>query len=182
MYEAYKEYTDKLIKSLIKQAVVVTVAIVLVVLLPGRINGIFDWRMIFLFLLPLWNCLYTLVVFTQRRKMLCELKENNVETKRITVQKMARNDRLTYVGGKFDRGFTYGVLKYKIRDSENEVYHFEDIKGGNKILPKVKSCKAFEGREMEITCTKKTHYIIAVKFDADKDTSFLKREMEGYII
>lgn len=182
MYESYKECTDKVIKPLIKQAFIVTLAILLVFLLPKRLNGTFDGRMAFLFLLPLWNWLYTLVVFTQRSKLLCELKENNVETKTITVKKMARNDRLTYVGGKFDRGFTYGVLRYKIKDGENKVYHFEDIKGGNKILPKVHSCKAFEGRKMEITYTKETHYIIAMKFGADKDTNFFKREMEGYMI
>lgn len=184
MYESYKKETNALIKALMKQAVIVT-AVVFVAFVLCAIRDNFDWRLIlFLLLLPIWNWLYFLIVFTQRNRLLCELKENNVETKIITVKKMGRHDRLTYVSDKrgITRGFEYGVLRYKIKDSENEVYHFEDIMGGNRILPKVKSCKAFEGRVMEITCTTKTHYIINVKFSADKDTNFLKREMERYFV
>lgn len=184
MYESYKRETDSLIKSLIKQALIVT-AVVFIVLILLVIRDKFDWRiMLFLLLLSLWNWSYCLIVFTQRNRLLCELKENNVETKIITIKKFERHDRFTYVSDK--RGITreikYGVLRYKIKDSENEVYHFEDIMGGNRILPKVNSCNAFIGKEMEITYTKKTHYIINVKFSADKNTNFLKSEMERYFV
>lgn len=87
MYESYKKYTDKLIKSLVMQSFIIMIVILIVFAIPNRLNGIFDWRMSFLFALPLWSWLYSLVIFTQRSKLLCELKENNVETKTITVRK-----------------------------------------------------------------------------------------------
>lgn len=179
MYEAYKEQTDKLIASLVKNSFAVTV-VVLIVFTATLISGTFDWRMLFLLALPIYYWLYVLATFLSRQTLLNELKENLVETKTITLKSVKRNDRLTYVGGKYDRGFSYGVLRYKIKDTKNLTYYFEDVIGGSKILPEVKPCGAMKGKIMTITCTKKTRYIVSASFTADKDTNFFKQEMMGY--
>ncbi len=179
-YQSYKNYTDNLLKNLVRQAVIVTV-VVFAVLVLSLTMGTFNFKMLFLIAVLIYYWVFTVVTFFSRKQLLDELKEGVLETKTITVKKMSRHDMLTYSGRhSFDKSTNYGILKYKIKDADNTTYYFEDVMGGVRILPEVKSAKGMKGKSMEITYTKETRYIVKAKFDADKDTNFIKQEMTGY--